>query len=136
VNGSATPPAATAESIARIQTAVDALGPIPFASASAALTPAGRKLVAGVAAILRSDGSVDVEIDGFTDTVGPAITNLALSRMRARTVYDTLRVLGIPASQMSAAGYGETNPRVPNDSRAHRAANRRVTFVIRANAAR
>jgi outer membrane protein OmpA-like peptidoglycan-associated protein len=136
VSRSATPPATTGESIPRVQTAVDTLGPIQFASASAALTPAGRKLVAGVAAILRSDGSVNVEIQGFTDTVGPATTNLALSRMRARTVYDTLRVLGIPAGRMTATGYGESHPRMPNDSGANRAANRRVTFVIRANAPR
>jgi OOP family OmpA-OmpF porin len=75
---------------------------------------------------------VDVEIQGFTDAVGPASTNLALSRARARTVYDTLRVLGITAVRMSPVGYGESHPRVPNDSRTDRAVNRRVAFAVRA----
>jgi len=135
-NGSAQPPGASGDAVARVQDAVDACGSIRFPSASAALTPVGRKAIEKVAAILRADASVDVEIQGFTDAVGPDPTNLALSRARARTVYDTLRVLGITAARMSLVGYGESHPRVPNDSRAHRAANRRVTFAVRANPTR
>ncbi len=131
--GSAMPPGASGEAVARVQHAVDACGPILFSSASAALTPIGRKAIEKVAAILRADTSVDVEIHGFTDAVGSASANLALSRARARTVYDTLRILGITAARMSPVGYGESHPRVPNDSRTHRAANRRVTFAVRAN---
>ncbi len=131
--GSARPPG---DEITHVQQAVNACGPVQFGSASAALTPAGRKVVANVAAILRADTSVEVEIQGFTDSVGPALTNLALSRARARTVYDTLRVLGITAARMSPVGYGESHPRVSNDSRAHRAANRRVAFAVQLNAAR
>lgn len=134
--GSAQPPGASGDAVARVQDAVDACGSIRFASGSAALTPVGRKAIEKVAAILRGDASVDVEIQGFTDAVGPGATNLALSRARARTVYDTLRVLGITAARMSSVGYGESYPRVPNDSRAHRAANRRVTFAVRANPTR
>jgi outer membrane protein OmpA-like peptidoglycan-associated protein len=139
--GSAPPPGvagsgASGDEVAQVQQAVNACGPVQFASASAALTPAGRKVVANVAAILRTDTSVDVEIQGFTDSVGPASTNLSLSRARARTVYDTLRVLGITAPRMSPVGYGESDPRVPNDSRAHRAANRRVAFAVHVNTAR
>ena len=131
--GSTPPPGASGDAVARVQHAVDACGPIRFASASAALTPVGRKAIERVAAILRADISVDVEIQGFTDAVGSASTNLALSRARARTVYDTLRILGITAARMSPVGFGESHPRVPNDSPAHRAANRRVALVVRAN---
>lgn len=134
--GSAPPPGATGDAVARVQHAVDACGPIRFSSASAALTPAGRKTIERVAAILRADTSVDVEIQGFTDAVGPASTNLALSRARAGTVYNTLRVLGITSARMSPVGYGESHPRVPNDSRAHRAANRRVAFAVHADPTR
>ncbi|HZE00067.1 MAG TPA: OmpA family protein [Micromonosporaceae bacterium] len=131
--GSGRPPG---DEITHVQQAVNACGPVQFGSASAALTPAGRKVVANVAAILRADTSVEVEIQGFTDSVGPALTNLALSRARARTVDDTLRVLGITAARMSPVGYGESRPRVSNDSRAHRAANRRVAFAIQLSTAR
>ena len=134
--GSASPPGASIDAVARVQHAVDACGPIRFSSASAALTPVGRKAIERVAAILRADTSVDVEIQGFTDAVGPASTNLALSQARARTVYDTLRVLGITAARMSPVGYGESHPRVPNDSRAHRAVNRRVAFAVHADPTR
>ena len=139
-SGSATtgspPPEARGDAVAMIQHAVDACGPIRFLSASAALTPVGRKAIERVAAILRADTSVDVEIQGFTDAVGSVSTNLALSRARARTVYDTLRVLGVAAGRMSAVGYGESHPRVPNDSLAHRAVNRRVAFAVRSDSTR
>ena len=129
--GSTQRPDGANDGVVRVQTALTELGPIRFTSASAALTPTGRRLVAKVAAILRSDTSAKVEIQGFTDAVGPATTNLALSRSRARTVYDTLRVLGIPATRMTAVGYGESRAQAPNDSGAHRALNRRVTFLVR-----
>ncbi len=38
--------------------------------------------------------------------------------------------LGLSATRLSAAGYGEFHPRVPNDSLAARAQNRRVDLVI------
>ena len=38
--------------------------------------------------------------------------------------------LGLPAARLSAAGYGEFHPRVPNASAAARAENRRVDLVI------
>jgi outer membrane protein OmpA-like peptidoglycan-associated protein len=134
--GSAPPPGVIGDGLAQVQNAVNACGPVQFASASAALTPAGRKVVGKVAAILRGEFSVDVEIQGFADAIGPSPANLALSSARARTVYDTLRVLGITAARMSPVGYGESHPRFPNDSRAHEAANRRVAFAVRADPAR
>ena len=38
--------------------------------------------------------------------------------------------LGLPAARLSAAGYGEFHPRVPNASATARAENRRVDLVI------
>ena len=36
----------------------------------------------------------------------------------------------VPASRLSAAGYGEFHPRVANDTPEHRARNRRIDVVI------
>jgi chemotaxis protein MotB len=37
---------------------------------------------------------------------------------------------GLPAVRFTAAGYGEYHPLVPNDTREHRALNRRVEIHI------
>ena len=39
-------------------------------------------------------------------------------------------IFGIEPSRLSAAGYGEFHPLVPNDSAEHRARNRRIDIVI------
>ena len=42
---------------------------------------------------------------------------------------------GIPATRLSAAGYGQFKPRVPNNSDDARAKNRRVDLIILRQAA-
>jgi chemotaxis protein MotB len=41
-----------------------------------------------------------------------------------------IETLAYDPTQLSAAGYGEFHPRVPNDSAENRARNRRVDIVI------
>jgi outer membrane protein OmpA-like peptidoglycan-associated protein len=122
---------AGAAAVAEVRSELAATGPIRFAVGSAALTPSGRAIVATIAAILRTHPSVDVVIEGFADSSGTVATNLAISRRRAEAVYSTLRVLGIASSRLEVLGLGESHPVAPNDTPAHRAANRRVTFVVR-----
>jgi outer membrane protein OmpA-like peptidoglycan-associated protein len=45
-------------------------------------------------------------------------------------VLNALRSLGIAAERMTAAGFGESRPKVPNDTAARRAVNRRVEFIV------
>jgi chemotaxis protein MotB len=57
-------------------------------------------------------------------------SNWDLSAARASRVVEFLIVRGIAPVRLSAAGYGEFHPRVPNASAAARASNRRIDLVI------
>lgn len=113
-----------------VQAQLGALPTVTFETKSATLTPQGRAVVASVAAILTANPDVRVSIEGHTDDQGSATDNLALSQARARAVMDALVAAGIAAQRLSAAGFGESRPKVPNTSDANRAINRRVEFIV------
>jgi outer membrane protein OmpA-like peptidoglycan-associated protein len=71
-----------------------------------------------------------VRIEGHTDTNGTPESNLLLSQDRANTVMNTLISLGIAANRMTAVGLGQTGLKVPDDSPANQAINRRVEFIV------
>ncbi len=58
-------------------------------------------------------------------------SNWALSAMRACTVVDVLLAPGtISKRRMAAVGYGDSRPRVPNDSPENKKKNRRVEIIF------
>ena len=63
---------------------------------------------------------------GYTDNAGNPAYNLDLSKRRAEAAKQALIELGIPAAQITAKGFGEEKPVVPNDTDENRARNRRV----------
>ncbi|NDC78121.1 MAG: OmpA family protein [Chitinophagia bacterium] len=69
-------------------------------------------------------------IEGHTDDSGPELLNLVLSRKRAQVVFDYLQLIGMPVSKMDIIGYGETQPKYPNDTEENRRKNRRVEIII------
>ena len=76
-----------------------------------------------------------VRVEGHTDNVPISTTRFAsnweLSTARATVVVAFLvEGLGMNPRRLSAAGYGEFRPQVPNDTVANRARNRRVDIVI------
>lgn len=84
----------------------------------------------GFANWLKENNTVKIEIQGHTDDLGGDNENLALSQDRAFTVMEYLSTQGIPTSRMTFKGYGESSPKVPNDSPENRAKNRRTDFKI------
>ncbi len=75
-----------------------------------------------------------IEIEGHTDNV-PIRTrsfpsNWELSSARAFSVLRVLLQNGIPPGRVSASGYGEHHPVVPNDSPEARGKNRRIEINI------
>ena len=93
---------------------------------SAELTLNSEEILDGVAASLLAWSEVRVEIGGHTDSTGADAYNLQLSRRRAEAVRAYLIAKGVPAAQLEARGYGESNPIADNRSNAGRAKNRRV----------
>jgi outer membrane protein OmpA-like peptidoglycan-associated protein len=72
-----------------------------------------------------------LNISGHTDNVGSPASNQVLSEKRANSVKNYLEKGGIDASRLTALGFGDTQPVVPNTTAANKAKNRRVEFVVR-----
>jgi OOP family OmpA-OmpF porin len=72
---------------------------------------------------------MSVEIRGYTDNVGRASSNLALSERRANSVRNWLINKGVDPNRIVAKGYGEQNPIADNNSAEGRRLNRRIEFV-------
>ena len=70
--------------------------------------------------------NLQVEIAGHTDDVGTATYNKTLSQNRADAARTYLINQGVDASQISAVGYGLTQPVATNKTDLGRAQNRRV----------
>lgn len=79
---------------------------------------------------LEGQPSVKVEIAGHTDSQGPDAYNQGLSERRANTVKDYLVEKGANADNLTAVGYGESEPVASNDTLEGREENRRVELRI------
>ena len=105
-----------------------------FPSAGTAMAPAALDMIERVAAAV-APLSNSIRIEGHTDDL-PIRTarygsNWELSTARAAAVVAHLvTAKGIDPARLSAAGYGEFHPRVPNTSPGNRARNRRIDIVV------
>ncbi|HXW33956.1 MAG TPA: OmpA family protein, partial [Acidimicrobiales bacterium] len=105
-----------------------------FATNSAALGPLGQEVVDTIAGVLQTDTNA-VAVEGYTDNApvlgAPYYSNMELSAVRAVNVVQRLSLVdGIDENRLSAIGYGESHPEVPNTSPANMALNRRIDVVI------
>jgi outer membrane protein OmpA-like peptidoglycan-associated protein len=94
---------------------------------SAHLRSNQRGIVAKVAGIVKACNG-KVEVDGYTDATGSALYNQWLSAQRAESTVRGLIRKGVKREDTVAKGMGAENPVAPNDTREHRAQNRRVEF--------
>jgi OmpA-OmpF porin, OOP family len=83
-----------------------------------------------VVAFLNENPTVEIEIEGHTDSVGPDDRNQKLSQDRSQSVVDYLASKGISADRLKAKGFGESKPIDTNDTDFGRANNRRVEFTV------
>ncbi|MGJ8528776.1 OmpA family protein [Maritalea sp.] len=104
---------------------------ISFQSGSAKLDNASTNTLGEIAKNLQICPKTFVEVEGHTDSDGPADANLTLSVMRAERVVDELVELGVDAGRIFAIGYGESLPIASNDNRAGKKENRRIVFAVR-----
>ena len=103
---------------------------IEFEVAKGSLTPRGKGTIDKLANILTQYPNIKAEIAGHTDSDGSAQFNQKLSQSRVDTAKKRLISKGISASRLTAKGYGESRPLVPNTSDANKQRNRRVEIII------
>lgn len=106
------------------------LGEGTFASGSAVLRATSLPVLDQLAQFLRDNLQRTVSIEGFTDNVGLAGDNLALSRRRADAVLRALVARGVARERTAVAAYGAAFPIASNTTAAGRQQNRRVELVV------
>jgi len=100
---------------------------IYFATGSAKLLAESKPALDTIATALNAHPDWVVVVEGHTDNIGGAESNLKLSRDRATAVRDALIAnYKIAPARLSAAGFGLTRPIEPNATLEGRARNRRV----------
>ena len=110
---------------------------ILFDSGKTAVKKEGKDALAKVAQVLATVPDRDFLVAGHTDDV-PIKTaqfpsNWELSTARAVEVVRFLVSKGMSGKVLSAGGFAEFDPVVPNDSDDHRAQNRRIEIVLQPN---
>ena len=103
---------------------------ILFATGKADLRPESRPVLKEIANTLTKYATLKILIEGHTDNVGAASSNLSLSDARAAAVKTALVTqFGIDGSRLTTKGFGDTKPSAPNTTAVGRAQNRRVEIV-------
>jgi chemotaxis protein MotB len=104
-----------------------------FPADSATLQPAGRSLLATIAPALEQTKK-DIVVEGHTNTVNVAPRNYPseweLSTARASSVVRALVSEGLRPTRLSAAGYADTRPLLPESDPRSSTLNRRVAIVV------
>jgi chemotaxis protein MotB len=104
-----------------------------FATGNDELSDDARALLAEIATTLATFSNA-VRVEGHSDDVPIRTTrfqsNWDLSAARASRVVEFLIQQGVEPERLSATGYAEFQPRVPNESDEARALNRRIDLVI------
>ena len=95
------------------------------------LKPESKAELDKLVSFLVKNASIRIELSGHTDNTGDKKANVTLSSNRAKSVYDYLVTTGkINAGRLTYKGYGDSKPKVPNDSPENKAINRRTEFKV------
>jgi OmpA-OmpF porin, OOP family len=103
---------------------------VDFEFNSARLTLPAQQTLDDIDHALLNQPELQIEIQGYTDSVGADSYNLNLSQKRAESVKDYLVSKGVSASVLTAKGYGKADPIASNKTAEGRAQNRRVAFSV------
>ncbi|MEP7157786.1 MAG: right-handed parallel beta-helix repeat-containing protein [Chloroflexota bacterium] len=100
-----------------------------YNTAESALTDDDRFILDGFASFLNANPLVHADVVGHTDRVGTPESNQTLSEARANLVSAYLQSKGVPLSQLTVAGFGETQPAFPTADEVPEPKNRRVELT-------
>lgn len=94
------------------------------------LKPEAREKLAKVSGILLAYPDLKVQVEGYTDSIGSDEYNQKLSQERADSVRDYLVQQNVSDNNVTAEGFGKSNPVADNATASGRAQNRRVELVV------
>jgi peptidoglycan-associated lipoprotein len=104
---------------------------ITFDSDKSTLSDSAQSRLTKLAGDLKADNqNVYLEIQGHTDSTGPAQYNQQLGLQRAESVRRHLHTQSVALDRMATISYGEDVPAEPNSTTDGRALNRRVEIVV------
>ena len=103
---------------------------INFGIGSARLTEDSNAVLDSILDVFNRCPDLAIEVGGHTDTDGSRPDNQALSEARAQAVRSYLVDAGVDAERITAVGFGEIQPLVPNSTAANKQRNRRIEFKI------
>ncbi len=105
-----------------------------FAFNKAELTSKDKQTLDDFAQQLEGQKHYIIQIEGYTDSTGPADYNYQLSQRRAEAVIQYLaQKYNVPAFKVFLIGLGKDNPVAQNTSASGRAKNRRVDVQLMTN---
>lgn len=107
-------------------TKIDALKTIYFDFDSAELTDVAQETLKENSVWLLAHPEAGIVLEGHCDERGTNEYNLALGSRRAKSAFDFLVALGVPATQLKVVTYGEEVPAVVESNEAAWSLNRRV----------
>ncbi len=110
------------------------MGDVLFETSKYELKPAARERLARVSGILLAYPSLNVAVEGYTDSTGSDDFNQKLSEQRAEAVRDYLVQAGVVEAAVTAQGFGKAQPVAPNETAEGRQKNRRVELVVSGDA--
>ena len=98
------------------------------------LKPEAREKLAKVSGILLAYPNLKLKVEGYTDNIGSDEYNQRLSEQRAEAVQAYLVTQSVSDDNITATGYGKSNPIADNATNSGRAQNRRVQLVVSGSA--
>jgi outer membrane protein OmpA-like peptidoglycan-associated protein len=101
-----------------------------FDTARYTLRPLAREKLAKLSGIVLAYPELKLAVEGHTDSVGSDTYNQKLSEQRANSVAEYLKSQGLPESNLSTTGLGETQPIADNKTAKGRQQNRRVEIIV------
>ena len=107
---------------------------VQFGFNKSQLTGKDKQTLDDFAAQLSSQKHYIIQVEGYTDSTGPADYNYQLSQRRADAVIQYLATkYSVPAYKIFLIGLGKDNPVAKNTTASGRAQNRRVDVSLMAN---
>jgi OOP family OmpA-OmpF porin len=94
------------------------------------LTPRAVDIIAQAASDSKTQQTTTIAVNGYTDTSGTPVYNQGLSVRRAKAVETQLVTDGVPASEITAQGFGDTDLLVQTGPGVREPQNRRVQIVL------